>query len=78
MHWGLQMATKKVILYFDNQQDALRFTLAAGSLMTGSEQEEEARRQALHLVSPLKAATRIRVGRTSSREEGQEPAAKAG
>ena len=29
------MATKKVILYFDNQVDALHFTLAAGSVMAG-------------------------------------------
>ena len=29
------MALKKVVLYFEDQQDALRFTLAAGSLISG-------------------------------------------
>jgi hypothetical protein len=27
------MAAAQVVLYFDNQEDALRFTLAAGSVM---------------------------------------------
>jgi hypothetical protein len=29
------MAAGKVILYFENQEDAMHFTLAAGSLMSG-------------------------------------------
>lgn len=29
------MAARQVILYFDDQKDALRFALAAGSVMTG-------------------------------------------
>jgi hypothetical protein len=29
------MAGKKVVLYFDRQEDALHFTLAAGSVLAG-------------------------------------------
>jgi hypothetical protein len=29
------MASKQVVLYFDDASDALRFTLAAGSVMVG-------------------------------------------
>jgi len=29
------MAARQVILYFDDQKDALRFALAAGSVMSG-------------------------------------------
>ncbi len=71
------MATKKVILYFDNQQDALRFTLAAGSVMADSEQTDDGER-AMHLLKPLARATRIRVTRTASSDDDPQPAAKAG
>jgi hypothetical protein len=71
-----EMAIKKVILYFQNEQDALRFTLAAGSVM--SEAEQDTGKQALHLINPLKGATRIRVGRTSSHEHEAASTAKAG
>jgi hypothetical protein len=74
---GREMATKKVILYFDNQQDALRFTLAAGSVMADSKQPN-AGTQALHLIQPLARATRIRVTRTASHEDEKQPTAKAG
>jgi hypothetical protein len=29
------MANNEVVLYFDNPEDAVRFTLAAGSVLTG-------------------------------------------
>jgi hypothetical protein len=35
------MAARQVILYFDDQQDALRFALAAGSVMSGEGQNGE-------------------------------------
>lgn len=31
---GIRMAASKVILYFDNQEDALLFTLAASSVLS--------------------------------------------
>ncbi len=34
------MAARKVILYFDDQTDALRFALAAGSVMSGEAQTQ--------------------------------------
>lgn len=34
------MAARQVILYFDDQQDALRFALAAGSVMSGESRNE--------------------------------------
>jgi hypothetical protein len=33
------MATNKVILYFDSKEDAVRFTVAAGSVMSGGAQD---------------------------------------
>jgi hypothetical protein len=71
------MAMKKVILYFQNQQDALHFTLAAGSVMAESDHDDSGK-QALHLIQPLKGATRIRVGCTSSHDDDTVPTAKAG
>lgn len=68
---------KKVILYFDNQQDALRFTLAAGSVMADT-QLPDSDVQALHLLKPLARATRIRVSRTASHDDDAQPTAKAG
>lgn len=34
------MAARQVILYFDDQTDALRFVLAAGSVMAGETQTQ--------------------------------------
>ena len=70
------MTTKKVILYFENQNDALRFTLAAGSVMaegTGPSGGKDLMR----LVQPLTRATRIRVGRTASQTDDSQVEAQA-
>jgi hypothetical protein len=48
------MAARQVILYFDDQQDALRFALAAGSVMSGDGQVGE-------LVQETQRASRIRL-----------------
>jgi hypothetical protein len=34
------MAGRQVVLYFDDQKDALRFALAAGSVMSGESRNE--------------------------------------
>lgn len=52
------MAARKVILYFDDQVDALRFALAAGSVMSGEPQEQRTR----ELVQEVQRAHRIRLG----------------
>lgn len=48
------MAARQVILYFDDQQDALRFALAAGSVMSGEGQVGE-------LIQETQRASRIRL-----------------
>lgn len=70
------MAAKKVILYFENHRDALRFTLAAGSVM--SETDQTSGKDATYLIQPLARATRIRVGHTASQDEEPQQAVKAG
>ena len=57
------MAAKEVILYFENPNDALRFTLAAGSVMAGD-------RLADGMTREMRRATRITL-------TSQEPAEKA-
>ncbi len=52
------MAARKVILYFDDQTAALRFALAAGSVMSG-----ETRAQLNdELVQEMQRASRIKLG----------------
>lgn len=46
----------QVILYFDDQADALRFALAAGSVMSGDGSTSTA-----HLVEETARVTRIRL-----------------
>ena len=46
----------QVVLYFDDQADALRFVLAAGSVMAG-----EGGKFASQLVTEITRATRIRL-----------------
>jgi hypothetical protein len=48
------MAERQVILYFDDQQDALRFALAAGSVMSGEGQTGE-------LIQETQRASRVRL-----------------
>jgi hypothetical protein len=48
------MAERQVILYFDDQQDALRFALAAGSVMSGDGRTGE-------LIQETQRASRVRL-----------------
>ncbi|HEY1271283.1 MAG TPA: hypothetical protein VGF08_04840, partial [Terriglobales bacterium] len=52
------MAARKVILYFDDHADALRFALAAGSVMSG----EALTRMGRELVEETQRANRVRLG----------------
>jgi hypothetical protein len=58
----------QVILYFDDQADALRFALAAGSVMAG-----ESARATDSLVQETTRVTRIRLD-ASEAEHSQAPA----
>ena len=51
------MAAGKVILYFDNQEDAMHFTLAAGSLMSGEKRMSKS--SGPDLARELSRASRI-------------------
>jgi hypothetical protein len=65
----------QVILYFDDQADALRFALAAGSVMSG-----ETARATGNLVQETARATRIKVDdanrikvEDTNRDKGKHP-----
>jgi hypothetical protein len=62
------MSPRKVILYFDDHRDALRFTLAAGSVMSGAD-HPSAGQNVLRIMQPLARATRIRVGKTATNDD---------
>jgi hypothetical protein len=64
------MALKKVVLYFEDQQDALRFTLAAGSLISGEYSGMTG--PLAKLTAPLSRAARITAG-GSIGDPGPEP-----
>jgi len=51
------MAARQVILYFDDQKDALRFALAAGSVMSGEGEAETTKERTL--VQETQRASRI-------------------
>ena len=51
------MSARQVVLYFDDQQDALRFALAAGSVMAGESRHEATG----ELVQETQRARRIRL-----------------
>ncbi|MGD0791132.1 MAG: hypothetical protein ABR920_05110 [Terriglobales bacterium] len=57
----------QVILYFDDQADALRFALAAGSVMAG-----EGTRATDDLVQETARVTRIRLD-AANKEKGKQP-----
>ncbi len=64
------MAVKQVILYFDDQKDALRFALAAGSVMSGEDEADAAEKRSL--IQETQRASRILLddtGNASSRAE---------
>ena len=52
------MAARKVILYFDDQTAALRFALAAGSVMSG----ENRAQMNTELVQEVQRASRVKLG----------------
>ena len=60
------MATKKVVVYFEDQRDALHFTLAAGTVMSD---EIPAGKEAARLLQPLARASRVQIDQTASTEE---------
>ena len=62
------MALKKVVLYFEDQQDALRFTLAAGSLISGEYSGMTG--PLAKLTAPLSRAARITAGGKLGEEGG--------
>jgi|SwirhisoilCB3_FD_contig_41_3964088_length_412_multi_3_in_0_out_0_1 hypothetical protein len=62
------MALKKVVLYFEDQQDALRFTLAAGSLISGEYSGMTG--PLAKLTAPLSRAARITAGGKLGEESG--------
>jgi hypothetical protein len=51
------MAAKQVILYFDDQSDALRFALAAGSVMSGEGEADPKENRSL--IQETQRASRI-------------------
>lgn len=55
---------KEVILYFEDPSDALRFTLAAGSVMAGD-------RLADGMTREMRRATRITLGNPEDAETAQ-------
>jgi hypothetical protein len=61
------MAARQVILYFDDQQDALRFALAAGSVMSGDGQTGE-------LIQETQRASRIRLDEAGNVTRSDSPA----
>lgn len=52
------MAARKVILYFEDQTAALRFALAAGSVMSG----ENRAQLSAELVQETQRASRVKLG----------------
>jgi len=66
------MALKKVVVYFEDQRDALRFALAAGSVLAG--ETHSTPRETTPLTQTLRRAARIRSGGTITQEEDDEPA----
>ena len=63
------MASRKVILYFEDHTDALRFALAAGSVMSGEKQQKSAE----ELIQETQRANRIRLGETANPENVRSP-----
>ena len=61
-----KMATKKVVVYFEDQRDALHFTLAAGTVMSD---QIPAGKEAARLLQPLARASRVFIDQAASSEE---------
>ena len=58
----------QVILYFDDQADALRFALAAGNVMSGEESEAAA-----NLMQETARITRIRLDAANAEKKTGKP-----
>lgn len=65
---GSTLAVKQVILYFDNEQDAYQFILAAASVIADPSSRNISEK-GLHVAQPLARATRIRVNQTASHND---------
>lgn len=66
------MAAKQVILYFDDQKDALRFALAAGSVMSSENEADVAEKRSL--IAETQRASRILLDDTGNAAQSAEPA----
>jgi hypothetical protein len=64
------MSTRKVILYFEDESDALHFTVAASSVI--SDGDSHPKPDASKLIQPLARANRIRVARTATHTQDPE------
>ena len=71
------MAASQVVLYFDKQEDALLFTLAASSVIS-SEVPVRAKEALVKIADEIRKASRIRTHRVLNPSEplGKEPAVK--
>jgi hypothetical protein len=67
------MAARQVILYFDDQKDALSFALAAGSVMSGEGPNEATGK----LIQETQRARRIRVDEVMNAGHESAPAPKS-
>jgi hypothetical protein len=66
------MAARQVILYFDDQKDALRFALAAGSVMSGEGDTETTKERAL--IQETQRASRILLDEPANTGSSADPA----
>jgi hypothetical protein len=64
------MAAKQVILYFDDQKDALRFALAAGSVMSSESDAGTAEKHSL--AQETQRASRILLDDTAGAAQSAE------
>jgi len=63
----------QVVLYFDDQSDALRFALAAGSVMAGDEAAAAADLMQKDLVQKTARISRIRLNASNAGKQKQQP-----
>ena len=66
------MAARQVILYFDDQKDALRFALAAGSVMSGEGETETTKERTL--IQGTQRASRILLDDPANTGNAADPA----
>jgi hypothetical protein len=66
------MAARQVILYFNDQKDALRFALAAGSVMAGESETVTAEERTL--IQETQRASRILLDEPVNTGTAAEPA----